>query len=256
MELHDLLSDRDFPRRAPKPRDPAREADALRRLAHVFASQPEVVLQELCDIAVESCGADSAGISLEVPNPTPSEARFRWVAIAGSFAHFLHGTTPRFYSPCGTCLDRNQPQLYRVTKPYYDFLGIEAEPIADGLLIPWVVENARGTLWCVSHTNREAFDIEDYQLLRGLADFAAIAVRHRAQQEELVQRERTAAAAALANQLAHQINNPLQGVMNALFLAAQCEAGSRPYVLEAERSLEDLSRLVRTSLALPFSHDE
>lgn len=256
MELHDLLSDAAFPQRTPKHRDPAREAVALRRLAHLFASRPEVVLQELCNIAVESCGADSAGISLEVPNPDPAEARFRWVAIAGSFAQYLNGVTPRFYSPCGTCLDRNAPQLYRVTKPYYDFLGVEADPIVDGLLIPWVADDTRGTLWVVSHTNPEAFDIDDYQFLRSLANFASIAVRYRRQQEELVHQERAAAAAALANRLAHQINNPLQSLTNILFLAVQNEADSRSYVLQASQDLEELSRLVKASLALPFSREE
>lgn len=252
MELHDLLSDPDFPRRAPKRRDPARETEALRRLARLFASRPEVVLQELCDIAVESCGADSAGVSLEVPDPNPAEARFRWVAIAGSFAQYIHGTTPRFYSPCGTCLDRNAPQLYRVTKPYYDFLGVEAEPIVDGLLIPWVAGNTRGTLWMISHTNTEAFHIDDYQLLRALADFAAIAVRHRNQQETLLRQAEAAAAAAMANNLAHKINNPLQSLTNTVFLAGQGGENVPQLLQQASAELDSLSSCVRELLNLHF----
>lgn len=251
MDLRDLLSDASFPKRARKPRDPARETEAFRRLAHVFASRPEIVLQELCDIAVKSCGADSAGISLEVP----TEERFRWVAISGSFAQFLHSTTPRFYSPCGTCLDRNAPQLYRVSKPWYDYIGVEAEAITDGLLIPWIVGNTRGTLWVVSHSDAEAFDVEDYRFLHGLADFTVIAVRHRVQEEELLRSERAAAAAEMANKLAHQINNPLQSLTNTIFLAAQGGEQAQQFAEQAVRDLADLSAHVRGLLNLPFTRD-
>ena len=249
MDLRDLLSDSCFSLRARRQRHPNREVDALRRLAAVFAHTPEIVLQELCDIAVESCGADSAGVSLEVP----TEERFRWVAIAGSFANFLHGTTPRFYSPCGTCLDRNAPQLYRVTKPYYDYLGIEAEPIADGLLIPWVAGTTRGTLWMVSHSSSEAFDLEDYSLLRSLADFAAMAVRHRSQQEALMRQAEITAAAAMANDLAHQINNPLQSLTNTIYLASISPEQMLDYVEKASAELEVLSLRVRQLLNLRLS---
>ena len=95
------------------------------------------------------CGAESAGISLEEPSET-GEPTFRWIAIAGSFERYLGARTPRFYSPCGTCLDCRRPQLYRVTKPYYDFLGVMADPILDGMLIPWETETFRGTIWAVS----------------------------------------------------------------------------------------------------------
>ena len=54
------------------------------------------------------------------------------MAVAGSFSQYLNGTTPRFYSPCGTCLDRGVPQRYAVTEPYYNFLGITAQPIREG----------------------------------------------------------------------------------------------------------------------------
>ena len=96
-----------------------READAYRTLAQVFADSPDVILQKLVETATSFCGADSAGISLE-QTADSGERVFRWVAISGSFAGFLGGTTPRFFSPCGTTLDSARPQLYRVTKTYYD----------------------------------------------------------------------------------------------------------------------------------------
>jgi hypothetical protein len=49
-----------------------------------------------------------------------------------------------------------RPHLYRVTKPYYDFLGVTAKPITDGMLIPWEADEIQGTIWAVSHTSEEA----------------------------------------------------------------------------------------------------
>jgi GAF domain/His Kinase A (phospho-acceptor) domain len=247
MEMRDLLQDVEFLRRPKRPRDLKDQLSAVQRIAQVFAGNPETMLQELVDIAVEYCGADSAGISLE--EGIGGEMRFRWVAIAGSFSHFLNGTTPRFFSPCGTTLSRGVAQLYRVTKPYYDYLHIEAEPITDGMLIPWTAEQMRGTIWAVSHKSREAFDIDDYTLLNTLADFAAIAIRHQYQQKALRAQEKAAAYGDIANELAHEINNPLQSLCNALYLA-QAGRDTSEYLKVAANELERVNNLVKTILAL------
>ena len=204
MQLRDLLHDAGFQRRKKRTRSGSREAEAYRALARVFAEAPGTILQSLVDTATAYCGADSAGISLEETGDN-GQRQFRWVAISGSFAGFLGGTTPRFFSPCGTALDSARPQLYRVTKPYYDYLGIQAEPISDGILIPWETGDMRGTLWCVSHRNRRAFDFTDYNLLDGLASFAAIAVRNSFQQKQLREQETALAAAAATNKLTTEL---------------------------------------------------
>src|SRR5689334_20866206 len=176
MDLRDLHSDHEFLGRTNSLNRAETRFEALQVLARVFIEAPNVVLQRLVDIAVEFCGADSAGISLEEPDEN-GQLRFRWVAISGTFSQYLGGTTPRFFSPCGTCLSTGRPQHYRVTKPYYDFLGVVAEPINDGMLIPWTSDRNRGTIWAVSHGSRQTFNSEDYKLLRALADFAGISVR-------------------------------------------------------------------------------
>ena len=135
MRLHDLLEDEAFAQRPVRERERYRDAVALRRLARIFAEEPEHVLQELVDAAVEFCGADSAGISLEERNSKGEEV-FRWIVVSGSFAKYLNGTTPRHYSPCGTTLDSGRAQLYSVTQPYYEFLGVKADTIHEGMLIP------------------------------------------------------------------------------------------------------------------------
>lgn len=236
--MRDLLADRAFPLRK-KDCDANRESIALRRLARLFAESPETVLQELVDTAVNVCGADSAGISLE----EPQNGTFRWVAVAGSFAKYLNGRTERGYSPCGTCLDSGKPQLYRVTQPFYDHLGVTARPIVDGMLIPWTNEFVSGTLWAVSHSSAEAFCLEDYQLLSSLADFVSIVMRHQQQQRLLREGERARAVAEMAHRLAHRINNPLQSLTNTVFLARHTEQ-PREYLDQAEKDLAALSRQV------------
>lgn len=181
MELRDLCEDADFPFRKKRPRPGPCAADAYQTLGRVFADAPGIVLQRLVDAATSFCGADSAGISLEEMNG--EQKQFRWIAISGSFAPFLGGTTPRFFSPCGITLSSGRPQLYRVGSAYYDSLGIKAEPITDGILIPWQASEMRGTLWAVSHRYREAFDVEDFKLLNGLAEFSAMAVENRFRKE-------------------------------------------------------------------------
>lgn len=183
MELRDLLQDPEFPLRKNRVRQGTSAADAYRTIARVFADDPSVVLQHLVEAATTFCGADSAGISLE-EGDDKGPRRFRWIAISGSFAPFLGGTTPRFFSPCGTTLDCGRAQLYRVGQSYYEFLGVKADPITDGILIPWRAGQVRGTLWVVSQRCREAFDIEDFKLIDGLAEFAALAVGNRFQKEK------------------------------------------------------------------------
>jgi GAF domain len=183
--IRDLMESREFLRRRPKAINRDREEEVLERLRRCIFDNQEVVLDELVQIAVDYCGADSSGISLEESGPD-GELRFRWVAVAGSFRKYLNGTTPRHYSPCGTCLDREAPQHYRVTDPYYNFLGVTAEPIEDGLLIPWRSEKFQGTIWLVSHTSAEAFDRNDLEFMQALANFVSQGMRSQTLAERIL----------------------------------------------------------------------
>jgi PAS domain S-box-containing protein len=176
MDLRDLLNDVEFRNRPKQLRDPNRTAIAFRHLLKLLAEDRESVLKELVNAAMTFCNAESAGISLE-----ESETEtLRWVALAGTFERYLDARTPRNHCPCGICLDTGRPQLFRVTQPYYDFLGVTADPITDGILIPWSNEYFKGSLWCISHSSFAAFDFDDYEFLRGLADFATVILRNQA----------------------------------------------------------------------------
>jgi hypothetical protein len=178
FEMHDLLDSQDFASRAPKQDAEKRKQQALKELAPRLSESSDAMIQQLVEAAVKYCGADSAGISLEEPDGRGG-LQFRWIAVAGTFEKYLHGTTPRKFSPCGTCLDRWRAQHYTVSKPFYDFLGVTAAPIFDGMLIPWECDSARGTLWAVSHNSEPVFDLNDYSILTELAYLVSVAVRHR-----------------------------------------------------------------------------
>ena len=134
----------------------------------------------------------------------------------------------------GTCLDSGRAQLYGVTKPYYDHLGVTAKPIIDGMLIPWSSAPVRGTLWCVSHSSEEAFCSEDYELLRSLADFASLVLQHQHQEKLLREEACNRSVAEMAHKLAHRINNPLQSLTNTIYLARQGTDKIDEHLIQAE----------------------
>lgn len=254
MYFQDLLSNESFLNRPLKPRDFQQPFDALRRVTETFAAHPENVLQELVNVAMTCCKADSAGISLEEPDQD-GKPTFRWVAIAGSFSPYLEGRTPRFFSPCGTCLDSGRPHIYQLKNPYYDFLGVTAEPIVDGILIPWETEQIRGTIWAVSHSSDQAFDRQDYELLKSLSDYVAVIIRQQSLDEKARQLAMAEASADRAHMMAHQINNPLQSLTNTMFLASQGGPEADNYMKTALTELSALSERVRRLLALRYPEE-
>jgi hypothetical protein len=140
-----------------------------------------------------------------------------------------------------------------VTKPYYDFLGVVAEPIRDGILIPWITEDDRGTIWAVAHSSPDSFDFDDYELLNSLADLAAIAIRQQASAKKKRLLDRIEVSAERADQMAHLINNPLQGLTNTLYLARENGAESQQYLDSAYEQLTALSETVRRQLSVKYT---
>lgn len=249
MQVVDLPEDAEFLARQTRPRAMSTEVSGLRRLAHIFAATPNRILHELVEVSMEICGAASAGITLE-EHFAEGEAQFRWIATAGQYEGFMGAVLPRLYSPCGTCLDRGQPQLFRVPRAYLAMIGVDAPPVTDGILIPWQVEGTRGTIWVLAHGPYQWFDREDYRILKALSDFAAIAIRHQRQQEAILRKAAAEAAAAMAHRLAHQINNPLQSLMQTVFLAGQGGEKAEVFEEQAMNDLIKLSELVKRLLDL------
>jgi len=252
LEVIDLQVDAAFLARPRQQRDAAAHIEAMRTLARAFVEEPDTILQELVNAAIDLCRADSAGISVEKADRT-DDSYYRWVATAGQYSAFLDAELPRYPSACGVCLASGRPQVFRVGQRFFDIMGIEAPLVTDGILLPWEVGETRGTIFVMAHGRTEAFGEQDFRTMSVLADFAAMGIRHRAQQKALVQQERATAAAAMANDLAHQINNPLQGLTNLLYMAEVGEfgEGARQLGMQASKDLLRLSSLVRSLLDLP-----
>jgi nitrogen-specific signal transduction histidine kinase len=141
---------------------------------------------------------------------------------------------PRTTSACGLCLERGYPQHFTVSKMFFDILGVEAPLVTDGILLPWKTEKNRGTIFVMAHGRTEAFDENDARLMTMLADFAAMGYKQQRQQARLIAQERAAAAAQMANRLAHEINNPLQSMTNAAYLVVEGTAEEDPKMLGRE----------------------
>jgi hypothetical protein len=254
LEVIDFPDDPQFATRRLHDRDVSVQMAGLQRLCHAFVEKPETILQELVKAAVELCGADSAGISVEREDKTDQEF-YHWVATAGCYSEFLDAVLPRYPSACGVCLLRGRPQHFRVSERFFEILGVTAPLVTDGLLFPWEVDGTRGTIFIMAHGRNEAFDNGDARMMQMLADFAAMGFRHQRQQKKLIEQERASAAAAMANELAHQINNPLQSLTNLVYLAAQGQAGADAKALGSSLAadVERLSGLVNQLLVLPSS---
>ena len=252
LEVVDLADETAITKRRLHSRNGSMQMEGLHRLAVAFVEQPEAILQELVNAAVRLCGADSAGISIERDGKT-DEHYYQWIATAGEYSTFLDASLPKFPSACTVCLQRGSPQLFRVNERFFDILGIKAALVTDGILLPWEVEEMRGTIFIISHSRPEAFDSEDLHLMQILANFAAMGIRQQRQQVKLLSQARAAAAVDMANELAHEINNPLQSLTNMLFLAKQRNnvGDERSLALALEPDFERLSSLVKNLLALP-----
>jgi hypothetical protein len=194
LEVLDLDTHAESATRSLHARDVALQMERVRRLTHAFVHTPQTILKELVNVAVELCGAESAGISLETEEKS-ADNFYNWVAIAGAHNGFLHAILPRYPSACGICLERGKPQLFRMRQRIFDIIGTEALLVTDGILLTWQVDETRGTIFIVAHGRTAAFDRNDGQMTRVLADFAAMAVRHQKQQQMILEQEKAATAA-------------------------------------------------------------
>jgi len=254
LEVTDLQSDASFANRPVRKRGPCLLPEGMRRVAHALTEQPETILQVLVETAVQLCDADSSAISLEIDKERRTEdAYYQWVAIAGQYSGMYNAVFPHYPSGCSICIQRGRPQHVRASKPYFDFLGITAPPVTDGLMFPWQTDETRGTIYILAHERTQAFDTEDLRIVGILADFAATGVRQLHQQKLLLERAEIVAQAAMANDLAHRINNPLQSLTNILYLASEGHNGEagKSVGQQALCDLERLSSLVRELLNLP-----
>ncbi|MBV8674350.1 MAG: response regulator [Acidobacteriaceae bacterium] len=95
------------------------------------------------------------------------------------------------------------------------------------------------------------FQANAYPSPQGLSIFAQNVTDRRLQQEKLLLSEKLAATGRLAATIAHEINNPLESVLNLIYLAriSKVEIDTiREYLATAERELTRVSHIARHTL--------
>jgi len=174
--VENILTTDQLAHRPSRPPNYAGENAALVALLTQLSGSPTTVMQALSDAALALTGAHSAGISLEETDG--GEEIFRWRATSGEFAKYLHGTMPRYFSPCGTVLERNSVLLMHEPARAYPYIVKVAPAISEVLLVPFYRDDKPiGTVWVISHTDDKQFDAEDRRLVTSLALFASAAVK-------------------------------------------------------------------------------
>ena len=167
------------PRLAARPmREPDHRAEnrALHRLADEVADPAGNVLAVLAEVALELCGADSAGTSILEPGATGP--MFRWHAIRGEWAKYEGQGLPRDGSPCGVTIARNDTCLMSHPERFFPAVAAADPPIAEVLLAPFLIlGEPLGTVWVIFHDGNaraaRAFDREHARQVEVLARFAS-----------------------------------------------------------------------------------
>jgi PAS domain S-box-containing protein len=172
VDINSVITTAELSQRPSRLPDYAAENHALVALTQELAHSPNGVLQKLAETALTLCRAHSAGVSLL----EPEGKNFYWPAVAGQWACYVGGRTPRDYGPCGAALDRDAAQLMSHPERHFTPFASVTPLIEEALLIPFHVDGkAVGTIWVIAHDQSRQFDAEDLRVMTDLGQFAAAA---------------------------------------------------------------------------------
>jgi two-component sensor histidine kinase len=178
IEPEEILVTQRLYRRKARSADLDAELRAYRELSSLMAVDANLAVQRFLDFAVELCpAAGSAGLSELIEE----ESLFRWTAMSGAFAPYVGGTTPRDFSPCGLCLDRQHTVLVEKPARVFGYFNDATPAIFEGLIVPLHDTGKRpiGTLWVTSHAEGERFDPTDARVMEQLAVQLVLAIKLR-----------------------------------------------------------------------------
>ena len=161
------------PHRAP---NFAAENDALHHLARALTSADGAVLQTLADMALNLCGADSAGIGL-LERGADGTTVLRWAALAGHGTALADTIATVEDSPSGIALELGAAQLFSFPQRHFARLERVISKAVEELVVPIPGEpEPWGTLWVISHDEHHRFDAEHRRILTSLANFTCAAL--------------------------------------------------------------------------------
>ena len=190
-----------------------REQQALLRLVEEMGDPSRHLLQRVVEVALDLCGAGSAGVSiLERRHEKP---RFRWHAVTGALRDNLWSLAPPDASPEAVAADRNSVQLFARPQRHFRYLAELKPPVVEMLVTPLSIDGqVAGTLWITSHDRERQFDAEDARLTTNLSKVAAAGYQAFCIVEEL--RESSRRKDEFLAVLSHEMRNPLAAMSNAV----------------------------------------
>jgi hypothetical protein len=249
--INDLSSEAQAIRRPVQGTRHELEIASLHRLMRGLSKNLCETLKDTVEAACEVCAVRCAGITLLERLPDGSE-RLRWMAAVGPLREVVGQILP---------LDRDLTQTLKqrtprvVCRPHRLFAQIpEGWDIAEALLLPWSGERSSGILWVLTRSDERRLDADDIRMLKDLAAFARSVIAKDVVESGRLVEERVGAAAKMANELAHAVNNPLQALTNALYLM-DSEPGE--HLQDARAQVQRINAVVRVILdsnARPLKH--
>jgi len=267
----ELLITEALHKRPARQRDLAREIAAINDLARGMVRRPDALQRRFVELALDLCRAGSAGISM-LEEEERGASLFRWTALAGEFAPFIGGTSPRHFSPCGLCIDQDKAILVSRPARLFEYFNEASAPIIEGLVVPLRDAEGRpvGTIWIVAHDEERQFDATDVAILQQISSFFALATRMASDVADAVERltkekrKRKTAEDALSRAtrmevlgqltggLAHDFNNLLTAILGNLELVEMrlgADEMLRKMVQTATRSAQRGAKLTEQLLA-------
>lgn len=177
MNLQDVLITGELKSRNSRRPDVFGERRGFTTIARRTTYGRTVILQTICEQALELCSAGSAGVSLLYQSD--GEEEFSWDAVVGSLAPLAGGRVPRHESPCGVCLAFGAAQLFSHPERYFAWMREAGVAIAEGLVVPMYYQDKTplGTIWVMQHDERRVFDAEDARIMTALAGHTSAALR-------------------------------------------------------------------------------
>lgn len=249
--VEDVIITAEFQRRKTRPENPAVELAAFKHLTNFLSTSPFNVLHQLAAVLMKVCDAGSAGITLEERRGTMNT--LQCVGAAGQLAS-THLEQVAQQSPCGRVVDTWRTELFRRPKRFFAALTQGEATIEELLVMPWELSSGRrGAIWLAHHDPHSHFDPEDLRLVTTLGDFARHALQRSHSEETRRSCETLASATRVANQLAHEVNNPLQALINSLYLIPR--GPQDEHLDEACLQAARVTELVRTVLEISREPD-
>ena len=236
----------DFYRRTPRSTDPTVELAAMKHLAQFLTAEPSVILDQLTEVLVRACNAGSAGVTLDERRDL--SGKLSRVSGAGDFNPRPHQRISR-HSPCGIVIELQRTEIFQRPERLYPSLRHNSLRFEELVVVPWQVPDGRvGTVWIASHHPTRRFDPEDLRLIESLAQFAKLAMQRSGSEESRRSHAALKSAARLANELAHEINNPLQALVNSLYLVPN--SFDNEHLLQVSAQAKRLTEAVQSVLQI------